>query len=223
MREYSINNKNNNILYKIQLNSESIIKKLIGSLFFGSILGNIYNGENILWSLCAFALFIYAIMSVYYYLKILTNKQVISTILAILSIFVLMEISIVTLLFPITDIILLIVVPFIKMRPDNKRKAWGKQGYYKQRRERSKKQDFHKQTKEKSNKQSYNKQTEDTRNHYEENTKMYYFFKNCNTSEEVKKRYHELIKEYHPDSNKGNKEVFIKIQEEYNSIKNDLS
>lgn len=63
---------------------------------------------------------------------------------------------------------------------------------------------------------------EDETNEREYNIgKDYKFFRNCTEENEIKKRYHELIKEFHPD-NAGENETFQRIQEEYNQIKKDI-
>ncbi len=46
----------------------------------------------------------------------------------------------------------------------------------------------------------------------------YVYFEGCKTLEEVKDRYKQLSKAFHPDSRSGNEESFVKMQNEYDSI-----
>lgn len=49
-------------------------------------------------------------------------------------------------------------------------------------------------------------------------SKTFSFFSTCKTKEEAKTIYKNLVKLYHPDSPTGNKEMFEKIQEEYEKL-----
>lgn len=44
------------------------------------------------------------------------------------------------------------------------------------------------------------------------------FFNGCNGEDELKKRYHQLCKVFHPDSGSGDEETFMRIREEYDRL-----
>lgn len=44
------------------------------------------------------------------------------------------------------------------------------------------------------------------------------FFNGCESEEEIKKRYHQLCKVFHPDSGSGDEETFVHIREEYDKL-----
>lgn len=44
------------------------------------------------------------------------------------------------------------------------------------------------------------------------------FFNGCETEDEIKKRYHQLSKVFHPDSGSGDEETFMHIREEYDKL-----
>lgn len=44
------------------------------------------------------------------------------------------------------------------------------------------------------------------------------FFNGCNGEDELKKRYHQLCKVFHPDSGSGDEETFMRIREEYERL-----
>ena len=45
------------------------------------------------------------------------------------------------------------------------------------------------------------------------------FFADCKTPGEIKRRYHDLCKVYHPDSGNGSAEIFYRIKNEYDRLK----
>ena len=44
------------------------------------------------------------------------------------------------------------------------------------------------------------------------------FFADCKTPGEIKRRYHDLCKVYHPDSGNGSAEIFYRIKTEYDRL-----
>lgn len=45
------------------------------------------------------------------------------------------------------------------------------------------------------------------------------FFADCKTPGEIKRRYHDLCKVYHPDTGNGSSEIFYRIKEEYDKLR----
>ena len=45
------------------------------------------------------------------------------------------------------------------------------------------------------------------------------FFADCKTPGDIKRRYHDLCKVYHPDSGNGSAELFYRIKEEYDKLR----
>ena len=44
------------------------------------------------------------------------------------------------------------------------------------------------------------------------------FFNGCKTEEEIKKRYRDLCKVFHPDSENGDQETFLKVKADYEAM-----
>ncbi len=44
------------------------------------------------------------------------------------------------------------------------------------------------------------------------------FYQECTNEEELKDKYRELVKKYHPDSTSGNEELFIQVNNEYEEL-----
>jgi len=83
----------------------------------------------------------------------------------------------------------------------------------KRRREESRRQnDYHRRQSENSQREDYQQNEEKTPIFPTRNSVYFY---DCMTQQEVKERYRDLVKKYHPDNPGGNVEIFRKVNEEY--------
>lgn len=73
-----------------------------------------------------------------------------------------------------------------------------------------------------ANSTNHHQQSKSSVEHEKDSTKSNYF-NGCDTLEKVNKRYRDLVKVYHTDSGNGDTEIFIKITDEYNKLKNRFS
>lgn len=104
--------------------------------------------------------------------------------------------------------------------PDTKRATEAYKQFYKarfeQEQEEKKRREETRRTEE--NRRTENKRTEN-RTQREESpifpTRNSVYFYDCLTPQEIKERYRELVKKYHPDNSGGNVEIFRKVNEEY--------
>ena len=65
---------------------------------------------------------------------------------------------------------------------------------------------------------TFTEKEEKTEEQKREELKNSGYFKGCKTEEEIKKRYRDLCKVFHPDSESGDQETFLKIKADYETI-----
>ena len=182
------NNKLSKIKHKLQKNNDTIKKKISISIIIGLVLTLLLK-TNIIAGIISYGLYIYGIISIYTYTYILTNKKILTGAIGTLLFLLINKIGLIIIYIPIIDIVSIIAVPILKKIIRKRIKTFNYEN---------------KNNEEKEENKSYKQK--------------YKYFTKCDTIEEIKKEYHELVKKYHPDNETGNINTFQEIQEEYKKI-----
>lgn len=188
--------------YKARENTRTIPKKLIISIIIACVLANIVQLHDIYTDVFIYSFLIYEIASAYTYSFIFSNtdSKILNLLLGTGVIVALVTLNINPLIIPIIDLGLIILSPILKKAQKRRLKREA--------------------TSENTNpdheeKFEYKKTQEEPEDIKAED---YIYFSDCNTIEDIRKRYHELIKIYHPDATTGNTKKFQEIQNEYTRI-----